>query len=196
MLFQLISVQQDREQDQEVIKQLTSQLAHKDEKFNHLEYRYKHCLQKLKQAQVDNEKLSIDLQINKASVERLQSENGDVCAKIQQLEDSYKADLEKVTSQGNEEKKILEKQNKILEERVKELEEEIRTLQEAMKDAETLLNNKLKNVKDETDKLIQEEEIAKEKASSKVNNIFNQISNLFFIYFRERHLKFLPFTTA
>ncbi|XP_071544904.1 uncharacterized protein [Panulirus ornatus] len=174
----LISIQQDRQQDQEMIEQLTMQLTHKDEKYIQLEYRYKHCLQKLKQAQVDFEKVNSELKTSKTLVERLQVEGNDFRTKIQVLKDSHIVDIEKFTCQWSDEKKILEKQNKSIEEQREKLEEEIKTLHERMKETEALADSKLKEVKDETDRIIQKEQMTKEKASQEIQNLMQQLQEL------------------
>ncbi|XP_042218746.1 A-kinase anchor protein 9-like [Homarus americanus] len=174
----LISIQQDRSQDQQLREQLYMQLSVKKEQYGHLDSKYKHSLQKFKETQMNIEKLTHELKANKEITEILQGENETLIARIQELGDSHRVEIEEQTLKWSAEKKALIEQDRIKDEQINKIENEIKTLTENMKAAENLSDHKLKEIKDKTEKMIERERLGKEKSSCEIQNLMQQLQEL------------------
>lgn len=80
--FQLIAVQQTIDQDRQFLEEMTRQLTDKADRCNLVEHKYKQCLQKYKQLQIDNEDLKSKNKIGEGNLAHLEEEKKKVEEKL------------------------------------------------------------------------------------------------------------------
>lgn len=146
-------MQQDRAQDSQLLEQLMFQLDKTKEQYGQLEYKYKHCLQKHKQMQAENEKMSNELKANADVIEGLHREAEGMMGKIEQLNASHRVDRVKLVSHWNTEKAALEEQNERIKKQKSELEEKLRIAGAKVKSVEAMAEDLLGEVSDDAENM-------------------------------------------
>ncbi|KAK8719784.1 hypothetical protein OTU49_013773, partial [Cherax quadricarinatus] len=174
----LIYIQQNRAQDQQMLEQLTRQLSQKNEEYGHLECQYKHVLQKSQEIKSNADKLGCELNENKDIIEKLKEENSGLKTRMQQLENRQDAELQELSSKWYKEREMMEDQCKRKEDDLLKLQNENKALENNLNAAEKMAEDKLKEVEEETQRIIQREQIAKEKSSYEIQNLMKQLQEI------------------
>lgn len=89
LLLQLIAVQQSFDQDRQFLEEVTKQLTEKAERCNLLELKYKQCLHKCKQVQVENEDLKSKNKSSEANLMVLEEEKKKLEEKLNEAKERF-----------------------------------------------------------------------------------------------------------